>query len=481
MDVFQLRNRVVQEYADYTKSFLNILDPVIRDFVHVELDKGRLWPDALVQLSPAYAQSQTVEDLAKAGVLHPVCARLFRAPDRDGALRPLQLYHHQRRAIDLAAQHKHFVVTTGTGSGKSLAYIVPIVDHVLRNNPAEGKVRAIIVYPMNALINSQDLAIERFLGNLEGGEHPFTYARYTGQENDARKKEIQQNPPHILLTNYVMLELMLTRPEEFAFVDRSRAALQFIVLDELHTYRGRQGADVAMLIRRVRERSGNPDLLCIGTSATMASGGSSGDRRAAVAAVAGKIFGVELPPDQVIEETLTWSVPTFNQPSPAALRTALLEPLPASLDWSSFQQHPLAAWIEATFSLRADATGMLRRAEPLTLQTGAAALEQATGLGHELCEERLRAFFRLGSEVRDAHGKPGFAFKLHQFISQGGAAYATIEPPERRVLTLEGQHYISGDNEDRLLFPLVFCRDCGQEYHLCAYNPSDRLLVPPVL
>ena len=92
--------------------------------------------------------------------------------------------------------------------------------------------RAIIVYPMNALINSQDEAIRGLLANLGDDRSPITWRRYTGQESDREKQEIQQNPPHILLTNYVMLELMLTRPEERPFVDRTAAALEFLVLDE---------------------------------------------------------------------------------------------------------------------------------------------------------------------------------------------------------------------------------------------------------
>jgi ATP-dependent helicase YprA (DUF1998 family) len=92
-----------------------------------------------------------------------------------------------------------------------LTYIVPIVDHVMRNRPGDGRVRAIIVYPMNALINSQKLGIERFFANLPEAERVVRCERYTGQEREAEKKRIQQNPPHILLTNYVMLELMLTR------------------------------------------------------------------------------------------------------------------------------------------------------------------------------------------------------------------------------------------------------------------------------
>ena len=476
MDIFQLRQQIIDQYAAYTRSFLTILDPNIRTFVDTALAEGRLWPDSLVQLSPAYDQASTVADLVEHGTLHPACGEIFRVPDGAGGLRSLHLYRHQKQAIDLAANGRNYVVTTGTGSGKSLTYIIPVVNHVLRHRPEDGRVRAIIVYPMNALINSQAKAIERFFGNMPGC--PVRFARYTGQESDAEKREIQQRPPHILLTNYVMLELMLTRPDEFTFVDAGAANLQFVVLDELHTYRGRQGADVAMLLRRLRERSGNPKLTCIGTSATMVSGDSADDRRAAVARVAGSIFGVELPADQVIEETLTYAVPQLPVPSVDALRAALQADLPPSLAWASFQHHPLAHWIEQTFSLRADQEGTLRRAEPRTLLQGAEVLANATDVPVKRCEEQLRRFFDLGSAVRDSEGKPGFAFKLHQFISQGSAVYSTLEPAAARHLTLEGQRYIAGPHGERLLFPLVFCRECGQHYALCAYDPEAEAVTP---
>src|SRR5215208_8408313 len=103
VDVFQLRHHIIREYAGYTTSFLNILDPDIRDYVHQELQRGKLWPDALIQLSPAYAQADTVAGLVTTGILHQRCGDMFKAPDRDGNLRPLRLYYHQRQAIDLAA------------------------------------------------------------------------------------------------------------------------------------------------------------------------------------------------------------------------------------------------------------------------------------------------------------------------------------------------------------------------------------------
>jgi Lhr-like helicase len=146
------------------------------------------------------------------------------------------------------------------------------VDHVLRAKRAQQsdrRVRAIIVYPMNALANSQLGELEKFLRNgYPKDREPVTFARYTGQEKQERRDEIRANPPDILLTNYVMVELMLTRPSDRRSLIRMAEGLEFLVFDELHTYRGRQGADVAMLIRRVKDACAAPDVRCIGTSAT---------------------------------------------------------------------------------------------------------------------------------------------------------------------------------------------------------------------
>ena len=114
-------------------------------------------------------------------------------------------------AITVARSGASYVLTTGTGSGKSLAYIVPIVDYVLRQDSGKG-IQAIVVYPMNALANSQLKELEKFLclgyPNKKG---PVTFERYTGQESEEERERIRANPPDILLTNYVMLELKRDR------------------------------------------------------------------------------------------------------------------------------------------------------------------------------------------------------------------------------------------------------------------------------
>lgn len=145
---------------------------------------------------------------------------------------------------------------------------------------------------MNALANSQVLELEKFLRFGYGaGREPVTFARYTRQEGQDERRRILAEPPDILLTNYVMLDLVLTRPDERRHLMSAAQGLRFLVLDELHTYRGRQGADVALLIRRVKDVCEAPDLQVVGTSATMASGGSRAEQRAVVASVASRLFG----------------------------------------------------------------------------------------------------------------------------------------------------------------------------------------------
>jgi ATP-dependent helicase YprA (DUF1998 family) len=170
-------------------------------------------------------------------------------------------------------------------------------------NPTR-RTRAIVIYPMNALANSQLDELEKFVGNVPGAR-PVTFERYTGQEDAEERRRIADAPPDILLTNFMMLELLMTRRDE---IDRTVigncAGLRFLVLDELHTYRGRQGADVALLVRRVRERLAPGRLQCIGTSATMASEGSLEDKSRVVARVASRLFATDMPESNVIVETL---------------------------------------------------------------------------------------------------------------------------------------------------------------------------------
>jgi DEAD/DEAH box helicase domain-containing protein len=204
------------------------------------------------------------------------------------------------------------IVTTGTGSGKTECFLFPVLDHCLRSvTRGEKGVKAIILYPMNALAADQARRfteeifsrpeLHRGVGN--GRKARVRIGLYIGRRGSGEgdgpdpgavkemrveakadgddffhitdRDAMQEDPPDILLTNYKMLDYLLLRPKDqriWRFNDPGR--LRFLVLDELHTYDGAQGADVACLVRRIKARLDVREggLCCVGTSATIASG-----------------------------------------------------------------------------------------------------------------------------------------------------------------------------------------------------------------
>jgi hypothetical protein len=268
-----------------------------------------------------------------------------------------------------------------------------------------------------------------------------------------------------------VVEYLLVRPHERALLAAATRDLRLLVMDELHVYRGRQGADVAMLLRRLRQRAGGGDLQPIGTSATLASEGSRDQRRAQIAAVASTLFGVPVPPANVVDETLRRVAAVPAPASTDELRQAVLTPPPGA-DAAAIVRHPLTAWVEEAFGLDQE-DGRLVRRSPVTFADGLARLVRDSGLDETLCRERLQALLDAGNAARTESGDPVFAFRLHQFLSSGSSVYATIDPPEQRLLTMEGQYVApaarsdgGGDDEPRrLYYPLAFCRECGQELY----------------
>ena len=248
-------------------------------------------------------------------------------PGAAGELSPAlidrRLYVHQERAI--RATHidaLNVVVATGTASGKTESFLYPILFELYRQHLAgeleQPGVRAMILYPMNALANDQRERLGTICSKLREAQSPFrpTFGQYIGQtpENardrwrnaDARvasrlpgemvfRDEMRDSPPHILLTNYSMLEYLLIRPYDSPLFDDGRGRhWQFVVLDEAHQYRGARGMEMGMLIRRLKHRLRDGGragpFRCIATSATITSHQGDEDRQA-VAEFAAELFG----------------------------------------------------------------------------------------------------------------------------------------------------------------------------------------------
>ncbi len=480
MDIFELRDAVVGDYKEYVQGFLNIDDPKIDAFVRGAVEDGLLSPDPIVQLNPSYKPGEKIETLVAEGILHPDCAKIFQF---DGA--PMRFYKHQTDAIRRAVKGEDYILTTGTGSGKSMTYIVPIVNHILRNGSGKG-VQAIIVYPMNALANSQIGELEKFLPEDGPFCDKIKFRRYTGQEKVDEKNAIRENPPDVILTNYMMLELLLTRASEVKLVEAMKN-LKFFVLDEIHSYRGRQGADVAMLARRtldaaVGERT--QDVICVGTSATIALGKSREDDRNEVARVASKIFGKTFKSENIVGETLSRETYEFDF-SDARNRDALrreIEAFAAANDdatlrnlfgvestLEALRSSKLASWIETHFGTERDkSTKELVRKTPTPIsgENGAAKiLAELVELDRETCAKAIKFLFLVGANTPNAQGRSFFPFKLHQFVGRGENAYATAELGEKRRVFLTKQVYAPDSDRKAKLYPLAFCANCGQDLY----------------
>ncbi|MCB1330796.1 MAG: DEAD/DEAH box helicase [Maritimibacter sp.] len=467
MRAFDFDAAVLGEYASFSRSFTKVRASDLEQAIDRHYDEGHYWPEPLLSLNPAYEQGPRVEDLALDGVLTTETASVFRANSQ-----PLQLYRHQGEAVAKTKAGQSFVVTTGTGSGKSLCFFVPIVDRILRARASEEvpRTRAIIVYPMNALANSQLGEVAKFVEQSELAEdlRP-TVARYTGQESETERKRIASNAPDILLTNYMMLELLLTRQDQTdAKVIENCRGLEFIVLDELHTYRGRQGADVSLLVRRLKNRTGTgAEPICIGTSATMASEEVANPREA-VAKVASRIFGTTITPDAVITESLRRATNDERKIDWAReqLKGSLTTPVSESLSNDELRDHPLAVWAELTLGL--DEAKSRARRNPTPLDEAVHALANDGDVSTEIAGKRLAEFLAvtaLPETDRGGTSKEAFmAFKLHRFISGASDVLTTLKPRPRNVL-LEGQQRDPEDPQARL-YATRFCRSCGQEYHV---------------
>ena len=219
-------------------------------------------------------------------------------------------WRHQRDAFNRLSRGQSTVIATGTGSGKTECFLYPVLDHCRAQAAAPG-VKAIVVYPMNALASDQARRIAgivdrtpslhgKVTAGLYVGETAASPRQRMGADHVIENREVlRERPPDLLLTNYKMLDLLLTRPLDFPLWRHNAASvLRYLVVDELHTFDGAQGTDLACLIRRLRARLQADELVCVGTSATI--GGD--EARSAIVDYASEVFHQPFAPDAVVGE-----------------------------------------------------------------------------------------------------------------------------------------------------------------------------------
>ncbi|MCB8953398.1 MAG: DEAD/DEAH box helicase [Ardenticatenales bacterium] len=289
--------KISEAYQRYLKTIYPFRDESLRRIFWAKLaEPERLVKGPLLEASPPFRTGKSLADLVNEAVLHPSFQRLCR-PGTLPYERPL--YVHQEKAVrNVVKNGRNLIVATGTGSGKTESFLIPIFEYLLREEEAgtlgQPGVRALLLYPMNALANDQLKRLRELLNNYPA----ITYGRYIGETVDQRSKALQEyreewhgkpavnelisreemrgKPPHILLTNYAMLEYLLLRPQDTELFDGDTGKhWRFIVVDEAHVYNGASGIEVAMLLRRLKDRivqSEKGRLTCIATSATLGEG-----------------------------------------------------------------------------------------------------------------------------------------------------------------------------------------------------------------
>lgn len=309
----QASQEITEKYKRYLRTIFQIADPDYEEQFNQELDKSSVlakgpYLDAVDSFKKGKSPAQLIEE----GVL-PVSFRKIGIPMER------TLYQHQETAIRKVKNGANIVVSTGTGSGKTESFLLPVLSELAREAEV-GKlcpgVRALIIYPMNALANDQMERLRSILSNYPD----ITYGSYTGQTKRDRRqalneyralnnqREPKQNelisreemiatPPHILITNYAMLEYLMIRPHENVFFNGPFACYwKFIVMDEAHVYSSTTGIEVSMLLRRLKSSLPVKNIQYILTSATL----GSEDQNREVAEFASRLCNNPFYPEDVI-------------------------------------------------------------------------------------------------------------------------------------------------------------------------------------
>lgn len=225
---------------------------------------------------------------------------------------PLPPYTHQSIAYQRLgkAQPESTLIATGTGSGKTECFLYPLLNHCAGESTLG--VKAIIIYPMNALATDQAKRFAETIHKNEGLKGKVSVGLFVGGQEEGGantvmsadqvitcKHHLRNNPPDILLTNYKMLDYLMMRPEDQALWQHNApGTLRYLVVDELHTFDGAQGSDLACLIRRLKYhlQVESEQFACVGTSATV------GDELEPLLNYAENIFDVEFSEQSVVKE-----------------------------------------------------------------------------------------------------------------------------------------------------------------------------------
>jgi len=505
---------IKNNYIRYLSTVFHLNDKDLQEqFINILKQDDKFVKGPIVEATPFFRTSISIRELTDEKVL----SNLFKGLDKSTFDIDRKLYVHQEKAIrKVVTYNRNIVVATGTGSGKTETFLIPILNHLLKeleSNTLCPGVRALLLYPMNALANDQMERIRSLLRDFPN----ITFGRYTGEtEKDLNialekyekqynrkplknelisRKQMWNTPPNILLTNYAMLEYLLLRPDDSVFFDDSKYAKywKFIILDEAHTYKGAKGIEMSMLLRRLKERinrHSQSKLTCIATSATL---GKGREEYKAISEFASQLFGENfewsdnIPEKQDIIESEkiplrlsseSWGKPdselykkwelivaNTNEDSRIALleKTGLVYGVPKDIlkkarincnkDWRVFLYEVL----------KGDRTVQSVQEELQNKPQHLTAFAEKLFEGHENRNELLIALVNLANMARQNNDTPQLLpARYHLFVRAVEGMYLALKP--QKQIFLERYRTNRVKDKEYPVYEIAACSQCGSLY-----------------
>ena len=487
-DPITASQNIKDEYDGYITTSFHIADKeYARQFSDALAQEGAIAKGPFLDISDSFKSGASIEELIDKGEVSP----LFRKLEGDVSESEKEiklcrsLYLHQQKAIEKTNRDKNLVITTGTGSGKTECFIIPILNQLLKekeNGTLNDGVRAILIYPMNALANDQMKRLRAMLKNYPDitfgvynsstkqkdadgiAEYGRVFKDQAGRplkpiSNEIISREtMQKKPPHILVTNYAMLEYMLLRPNDDEVF--SRAKLRFLVLDEAHIYRGATGIETSLLIRRLKARiSNSSNVIHILTSATL--GGKEANED--IVTFAGRLCGTNFSQEDIIRsETQKAELPEGEYDVPMQLFAELANPndsLNNILDRYHISYDTKKTDGEIIFDLciHTKTYKVLRQCatRPYTIQE----LTRLMNNTIDIKETELVNFINVA--VKAERNKTALIkARYHMFVKALEGVYITLGPTKK--LFLKRKMYFLNKNDSWRVFEGIVCDECGR-------------------
>ena len=468
---------ITNKYKRYLRTIFRFKDPEYQtQFERLLGDTDQLSKGPFLDVTDSFEKGDSLTALIEKGTLPKGVARLNMNQTRT-------LYLHQQIATEKALEGRNVVVSTGTGSGKTESFLIPILAELIREHEAgtlDPGVRAMIIYPMNALANDQ---IERLRVILK--DYPeITYGSYTGQTketynealaeyrklNDDQqpnpnelicRRQMKDAPPHIMITNYAMLEYLMVRPDDSVFFEKDKAfKWRYIVLDEAHVYTGSTGIEVSMLLRRLRATLRNDRIKYVLTSATLGDKNSDGE----VALFASKLCDARFEAEDVIRahrvdvlpEKGTIDLPVefyneladalrFDEPDRSKVSSIISAYVPANNDDQEISEQIYdALLIDRTF---------LKVKQFLTRPRRVSEISATLGWNDSDTEN-----FVIVASKAFKNGVHLFDARYHMFLRATESAFITLKPQKR--LFLNRMEYYEDGGERYRVFEVGTCSSC---------------------